>query len=111
MAAPQIVGSAVRPSASEGNFNLGEITTPADHDSEPSSTASSANKLEPFTVNSAPVSRPTPITPKPRPSALSRLIFCWPMDQARIKMNMGSVAISNAVSPDPTYCSAQCSEP
>src|ERR1700730_611600 len=108
ISAPQIIGSAVRPKASEGSLTFGEITAPADHANEHSSTASNASKLERLTVNSAPVSMATPSTPKPKPSALQRLILCWPMDQARTRINIGSVAISKAASPDPTYCSAQC---
>ena len=48
MAPPQIVGNAVRPSASEGSFSRGEITTPNDHDKEPSNTASTPDKLDPL---------------------------------------------------------------
>src|ERR1700680_37311 len=106
-----MVGSAVRPSASEGSLSLGEITTPADHANEPTSTAISASKLEPLTVNSAPVSTATPSAPKPNPRALSRLILCCPIDHASTRMNIGSVESSSAAKPDPTYCSAQCSEP
>src|SRR5580692_2029589 len=109
--APQIVGSAVRPSASEGSLRRGETTTPNDHDKEPSNTASSPTRLDPFTVSSAPVSSPTPATPRPRPSALSRLILCCPIIQPSTRINIGSVAISSAARPEPTYCSAQCSEP
>src|ERR1700689_1383156 len=109
--APQSVGSAVLPKASEGSLSRGEITTPKDHDKEPNNTASNPSKLEPFTVSSAPVSMPTPTTPRPRPSPLSRLIFCCPITQPRTRMNMGSVAISNAAIPEATYCSAQCSVP
>src|SRR5258708_2016203 len=35
MTAPQIVGNAVRPNASDGSLSRGETTTPADHDNEP----------------------------------------------------------------------------
>src|SRR4030088_533352 len=111
MAAPQIVGNAVRPSASEGSLSRGEITTPADHDNEPSNTASNPTRLEPFTVSSAPVSIATPTTPKPNPSALNRLIFCCPISQPSTRMNTGSVAINSAARPEPTYCSAQWSVP
>src|SRR4029077_5056602 len=107
MSAPQSVGSAVRPRASLGNLSLGEITTPADHENDPASTANSASTLEPFTDSSTPVSAATPATPKPKPSALSGLIFCCPIDHASTRMNMGSVAMSRAASPEPTYCSAQ----
>src|SRR5580658_5217255 len=110
-AAPQSVGNAVRPKASEGNLSRGETTTPNDHDKEPSSTASNPHKLDPFTVSSAPVNTATPTTPKPKPSALSRLILCCPIIQPSTRMNIGSVAISSAAKPEPTYCSAQCSVP
>src|SRR5271155_4242581 len=110
-AAPQIVGNAVRPSASEGSLSRGEITTPSDHDKDPSSTASNPHKLEPFTVSSAPVSSATPATPRPKPNALSRLIFCCPIIHPSTRMNIGSVAISSAANPEATYCSAQCNEP
>src|SRR5258708_40218619 len=106
-----MVGSAVRPSASAGNLSFGEITTPTDHANEPNNTAASPNKLEPLTDNSAPVSMATPSTPNPRPSALNLLIFCCPILQASTRMNMASVAITSAASPEPTYCSAQCSVP
>ena len=53
----------------------------------------------------------TPATPKPRPRALIRLIFRCPIIQPSTRMNIGSVAISSAASPDATYCSAQCSVP
>src|SRR5579863_4279043 len=111
IAAPQIVGNAVRPSASSGNFSRGEITTPNDHDNEPTSTAINPHRLDPFTVSSTPVSIATPTTPSPNPKALGRLIFCCPIIQASTRMNIGSVAISSAAKPDPTYCSAQCSVP
>src|ERR1700757_1520009 len=109
--APQTVGNAVRPKASEGSFTFGEMTTPADQANEPKSTASSAIRLDPLIVNSAPVSTATPSTPKPTPSALSRLILCCPSDHARTRMNIGSLAMSSPAKPDPTYCSAQCSDP
>src|SRR4030088_1971413 len=111
MTAPQIVGNAVRPSASEGSLSRGESTTPADQDKEPNNTASSATRLEPFTVSSAPVSSATPTTPSPNPSALNRLIFCCPISQPSTRMNTGSVAINSAARPEPTYCSAQWSVP
>src|SRR5260370_1366788 len=104
MTAPQIVGNAVRPNASEGSLSFGESTTPADHDNEPNNTANSAIRLEPFTVSSAPVSIATPTTPKPNPSALNRLIFCCPSIQPSTRMNIGSVAINTAARPQATYC-------
>src|SRR5271155_3226091 len=108
MAAPQRVGKAVRPRASEGNLRRGEITTPNDHDKEPSKMASNPNRLEPFTVSSTPVSIATPATPRPSPIALTPLTFFHPTLHASTKINIGSVAISKSASPDPTYCSAQC---
>ena len=45
MMAPQTNGTAVRASASVGSFSLGEITTPAAHDNDPSNTASIPMKL------------------------------------------------------------------
>src|SRR5438552_17914144 len=110
MAAPHNVGSAVRPSASEGNLTLGEITTPAAHESDPSNTARSPNRLDPF-VTSVPVRMATPPTPTINPSMLKRVIFCCPIIHASATMNIGSVAVSTAARPEPTYCSAQCSVP
>src|SRR5579872_761343 len=109
--APQIVGNEVLPKASDGSLSRGEITTPSDHDNEPANTANNPHKLEPFIVSSTPVSIATPATPNASPIALSMLIFCCPIIHPNTKINIGSVAISNAASPDPTYCSAQCSVP
>src|SRR5580704_18943161 len=111
IAAPQISGTAVRPSASSGNFNFGEITTPTAHDTDPTSTASNPSELDPCMLISTPVSKATPITPRLKPSRLSRLLLCWPMASPSTKINIGSVAMSSAARPDPTYCSAQCSVP
>ena len=66
----------MRPSGSDGNFTLGEITTPTAQDSELASTASNPKRLVPFPVSSEPASRATPIMPKASPSALTRLSCC-----------------------------------
>src|ERR1700747_2066086 len=82
MTAPHTSGTAVRASASVGSLSLAEITTPADHDSDPNRTASRPIRLVFFVDTSAPVRIATPTTPKAKPSALIRLIFCCPLNQA-----------------------------
>ena len=110
--APQISGIAVRATASSGNFTRAEITTPTDHDTELTSAAINPRVVEPCAVRSGPIRIPTPARPAINPSPLSQCGLCWPIAHPISRMNMGSVAISNAAKPDATPdFSAQCSSP